>query len=312
MKIKTFTIEFLNENKKKLLLLYGKTADTKFGYAILPILWMILFYIAPLLVIFKISFAESVLQAPPYSQVFSWIGEHLFKIEVNFNNYIAVIQDSYYITAFINSLILAVFTTIICLFVGFTMAYGICCTEERTRSILLLLVSISFWTSFLIRIYSWINLLSVHGLVNSTLIKFKIIDAPIHFLGNYYAVCLGLVFCYLPFMIFPVYAVLEKLDKSYIEVAYDLGSRPSKAFWEITVPLSKQGIFAGCILVFATSIGEFVVPELLGGPDTITFGRVLWTEFFNNMDWPMACALSIVMMAFIIVPAFIFQRRSKI
>ncbi|MDR2667257.1 MAG: ABC transporter permease subunit, partial [Holosporales bacterium] len=167
-------------------------------------------------------------------------------------------------------------------------------------------------TSFLIRIYSWMNLLSIHGIVNSILMKFGVIDEPIQFLGSYYTVCLGLVFCYLPFMIFPVYAVLEKIDNSYIEAAHDLGCHPTATFWSITVPLARAGILTGSILVFTASTGEFVIPELLGKSDTVTFGKVLWTEFFTNLDWPMACALSIIMMIFIVLPVFLFQRKTRI
>lgn len=312
MKIKIFSTEFLEENKKKLRGLYGITTESRFYMALIPILWMLIFFVAPLLIIFKISFSDAIFHMPPYSELFSWAGEHLLQIKLNFHNYITAIKDSYYISAFINSLYLGAVSTIFCFILGFAMAYGICQVKEKTKSILLLLVSISFWTSFLVRIYAWMNLLSIHGILNTALIKFGIIETPIHFTGNYYSVCLGMVFCYLPFMIFPVYAVLEKLDKSYIEAAYDLGSHPAKAFWRITVPLSRHGILTGCVLVFATSLGEFVIPELLGGPDSITFGRVLWTEFFTNLDWPMACALSIIMMLFIVVPVFIFQKKAKI
>ena len=189
------------------------------------------------------------------------------------------------------------------------MAYGICKTSERTKTVLLLLLSLSFWTSTLIRVYAWINMLSNQGVLNSLLIKIGIINTPIQFLGNYCMVCIGLVFCYLPYMIYPIYSVLEKFDKSYIEAAYDLGCHPTSAFWKITLPLCKEGITTGSILVFSTTVGEFVIPELLGGSDTLMFGRMLWMEFYNNLNWPMTCAIAIVMMAFIITPIFVIQKK---
>lgn len=312
MKSKLFSTNFLEENKKKLRGLYGKTRESKFYMGISPILWSLLFFICPLLIVFKISFSEAVFGLPPFSEIFSWTGEHVLQISMNLHNYITLITDSYYVNAFFNSLMLSLASTFLCFILGFMMAYGIYKSQNKTKTILILLVSLSFWTSFLIRIYSWINLFSTHGFVNSMLMNAGIIDSPIQFIGNYYAVCLGMVFCYLPFMIFPVYSVLEKFDKSYIEASYDLGCPPAKTFWLVTIPLSKYGIAAGCILVFATSIGEFVIPELLGGADTITFGRVLWAEFFSNLDWPMACALSIIMMTFIMLPLFVFKKKTSL
>lgn len=308
MKIKVIPSGFFEENKKKFLGIY-KNTESKFWMAIIPMLWILLFFVTPLLIIFKLSFSEAVFGMPPFSEVFSSTEKYLLEVKLNLKNYAIILQDSYYLSAFLNSILLSITATIICFLIGFPMAYGIHNSTENTKSILLLLISLSFWSSFLIRIYSWMNLLSVNGFLNSMLIKIGIIDSPIQFLGTYYTVCLGLVFCYLPFMIFPIYAVLEKVDKSYIESAYDLGCHPTKAFWTITIPLSKSGILTGTLLVFATSIGEFVIPELLGGSDTIMFGRVLWSEFFTNLDWPMACALSISMMFFVILPVFIFQKK---
>ena len=290
----------------------SEDGDSKFWMGILPILWISMFFVAPLFIIFKISFSEAIFGMPPFTEVFSMTKDYLLEIKLNFKNYIAMARDSYYVTAFLNSIFLSSVSTVICFFIGFPMAYGIHNSKENLKSILLLLVSLSFWTSLLIRIYSWMSLLSVNGIVNSMLLKFGLIDSPIQFIGTYYAVCIGLVFCYLPFMIFPIYAVLEKIDKSFIEAAHDLGCHPTKAFWTITIPMSKPGIVAGSILVFAASSGEFVIPELLGGPEAITFGRVLWNEFFTNLDWPMACALSITMMFCIILPIFIFQKRARV
>lgn len=309
MKNRILSTTFVEQNKKKIIDFYGKTTNSKFLIACIPILWMFLFFILPLIIALKISFSESAFSTPPYTDVFSWTKKYMLQIELNLSNYATLIKDAYYRCAFLNSLLISTAATFLCLVIGYMMAYAMNGLKERTRSILLLFISLSFWTSFLIRVYSWMNLLSVHGVVNSFLTKIGLIDTPIQFIGNYYSICLGMVFCYLPFMIFPIYSVLEKVDKSCIEAAYDLGCSPVKTFWVITVPLSKFGIITGCVLVFASSIGEFVVPELLGGADCVTVGRVLWTEFFSNLDWPMACALSVVMAIFIVLPIFFFQRK---
>jgi putrescine transport system permease protein len=189
------------------------------------------------------------------------------------------------------------------------MAYGISRVQSTWRTVLLLLVVLPFWTSFLIRVYAWMNLLSSQGLINAFLLKMGLIHTPLMLLDNSAAVCVGIIYCYLPFMILPIYAALDKIDSSYIEAAYDLGCSPWRAFWRVTVPLSMPGIVAGSILVFIPAIGEFVIPEILGGPDTIMIGRVLWWEFFNNRDWPLACALAVAMVVLFVAPIMIFQRQ---
>ena len=282
--------------------------NSKFWMSLVPLVWLFVFFILPLLIVFKVSLSEAIFGIPPFTEIFNTSKDYILNIKLNFANYIAIFQDSYYATAFINSVYLSITATILCFLIGFPMAYGIHSTGERLKTILLLLVSLSFWTSSLIRIYSWMSLLSVNGILNTMLIKLGFISSPIQFLGTYYAVCIGLVFCYLPFMIFPVYAVLEKIDKSYIESAYDLGCPPTKTFWTIIVPLAKPGIVTGAMLVFSATIGEFVIPELLGSPETVTIGRAIWNEFFSNLDWPMACALSITTMFFVILPLYIVQR----
>ncbi|MDR1391301.1 MAG: ABC transporter permease subunit [Holosporales bacterium] len=312
MKIRFIPVGLTRERKKSKKQFWGiyKNMENKFRPEILPLLWILLFFIAPLFIVLKISFAESIFKIPPFSEVFKMVEEHLLEIRINLKNYVAIIHDSYYVTTFLNSVLLSISATLVCTLFGLPMAYGIHNARDNIKSILLLSLSLSFWTSILIRIYSWMNLLSTHGIVNTLLLKSGVIDFPIQFQGNYYTICLGMVFCYLPFMIFPIYAVLEKIDRSYIESAYNLGCRSAKVFWAITVPLSKEGLLTGCILVFATSMGEFVIPELLGSAETITFGRVLWNEFFTNLDWPMACALSIAMMLFVILPIFVFQKKA--
>lgn len=310
MKNRLFPARFLEKNKNKLKKIYGETTNVNFLLGMLPILWMIIFFLAPLFIILKVSFAETNFGIPPYTDIFVWAKKHFLQICLNLHNYFIILKDSYYKTAFLNSLFLSAISTLVCLIIGYMMAYSIYQVNERKRTFILLLISLSFWTSFLIRIYSWMNMLSTHGFINSLLLKVGLIDAPIQFLGNYYIVCVGTIFCYLPFMIFPIYSVMEKVDKACIEASFDLGANPFKTFWIVTIPLTKYGIIAGCVLVFTTTIGEFVIPELLGGPNAVTIGRVLWIEFFSNIDWPMACALSIILAFFIIFPVFSLQKKS--
>jgi putrescine transport system permease protein len=263
------------------------------------------------MVILKISFANSVFGIPPFSEVFKWSANNIIEITLNIQNYLNIMGDSYYIQSFINSAILGTITTVTCAVFGFAMAYGIHCVRDGLRTPLLLLVSLSFWTSFLIRVYSWINMLSAHGVVNSFLIRIGLIDEPIRFIGNYYMVCIGLIYCYLPLMIFPIYSALEKIDKSCVESAWNLGCSISRTFWTLILPVSSSGLKAGCLLVGTASLAEFVIPELLGGSDSLTFGRVLWMEFFNNLDWPMTCALSISIIALFVIPLFICRDRER-
>lgn len=292
----------LNRLKRKLC-----SHSNGFYVSIILNIWIILIFIIPIVLVFKISFTEPVIAIPPLGRLCTWTGEQILNIKLNFANYVRILKDSYYISAFANSICITILTTFICLTLGFPMAYAICKTKPRTQAVLISLLSLSIWTATLIRIYALINLLSSKGVLNSFLGYVGI--QPIRFLGNYTTVCLGLVFCYLPYMIIPIYSILEKYDKSYIEAAHDLGCTPLKTLWKITIPLCRGGIITGCILVFATTIGEFSIPELLGSSDTLMFGRILWTEFFNNLDWPMTCAMSIVMMIFIITPIYVIQKK---
>jgi putrescine transport system permease protein len=301
----------LKKNKQKLISLHARLSSVRFYAAIGPILWVTLFLVMPLLIVLKISFTESTFAIPPFSSVFDITGDYALNIKLSLKNFAEVVFDHYYISAFINSIFLGMLTTIICLIMGFPMAYGIHTAKNTAKYVLLLLIALSFGTSFLLRVYSWINFLSPCGLMNTALLKCGLINEPVQFFGNYAAVCFGVVFCYLPFMIFPVYAVLTKIGRSYIESALDLGCSPRVAFWYVTVPLSKSGVATGCVMVFAMSAGEFVIPELFGSADTNTFGRVLWNEFFTSLDWPMSCALSMVMLAIISLPIYLFQRRNK-
>ena len=269
--------KFLTKHNKNTKFISGQ--NNSCGFATLPMLWVAIFVVIPLLIIFKVSFGEAVFDTPPFTDIFAFSSSAFINIKLNLQNYVTLFQDSYYFNAFANSISISCVSTALCLVIGLMMAYGLHKLQYKTKITLLLLISLSFWTSFLVRIYAWINLFSHNGIVNCLLINIGVIKNPIQFIGNYYSVCFGMVFCYLPFMILPIHSSLEKLDKSYTEAAYDLGCSPTKTFWQVTVPLAKHGISAGCLLVFSTSIGEFAIPELLGGADTITFGRVLWSEF---------------------------------
>lgn len=277
----------------------------------LPYVWLIVFLSTPFFIIFKISFTKNILAVPPISDIFSMLEDHTLIAHINLKNYTTIFTDSFYSSAVSSSLFLAFISTIITLIIGFLMAYGIYKIPKKYHYLFLMLVMIPFWISFLIRVYAWMNMLSATGLVNELLLFCNIITSPLHLLDCSFAVCLGIVYCYLPFMILPIYTALEKIDYTYQEAAYDLGATPWQVFWRITVPLSYSGILSGCILVFMPAIGEFVIPELLGGPETFTIGRVVWLEFFTNRDWPMACTLAVIMIIPVIIVIFINNNYSR-
>ncbi len=298
----SFLINILNRISKNL-----DKINNGFYVSAIPNIWIVIFFVAPILLIFKISFTEPIVSIPPIGKMCSYIGDYTVNIKINLANYVRILKENCYLTAFTNSVMITTVTTLICLLLGFPIAYGINQTKPHTQSALISLLSLSMWTATLIRVYALINLFSSNGALNSLLSFFGL--QPVKFLGNYFAVCLGLVFCYLPYMVLPIYSILAKNDKSCVEAAYDLGCTPLKTIWKITIPLCRGGIITGCILVFSMTIGEFSIPELLGSSDTLMFGRILWTEFFSNLDWAMTCAISIVMMAFIIIPIYIVQKR---
>lgn len=274
-----------------------------------PYVWLTLFFLCPFLIIFKISFSELQVSMPPFRNIIEWTPDLLLKIRLHFESYWIVFTDNFYIHAVFSSLRIALFSTAGCLIIGYMIAYSISRVKISWRMPLLLMIALPFWTSFLIRVYAWIAMLSSKGLVNSILLKLHIISNPLQLLDNDAAVCLGIIYCYLPFMVFPIYASLIKINDDFIEAAHDLGCTPWRAFWSVTVPLSKQGIIAGIILVFLPSIGEFVIPEILGGPETVTIGRVLWWEFFNNRNWPLASAVAVLMILLFVVPIMILRNR---
>jgi len=273
-----------------------------------PYLWLLLFFLVPFLIVLKISVSEIRLAMPPYEPLFTWIADHVVSLRINFENYAFLFKDSLYWKSFLNSILTAGISTVFCLLIGYPMAYGIARSQPAWRNLLLLLVMLPFWTSFLLRVYAWIGILKNNGVINNVLMSLGIIDEPIVMLQTNFAMYIGIVYSYLPFMVLPLYTAIEKLDQSLLEAAADLGCRPVKAFFRITLPLTKSGIIAGCMLVFIPAVGEFVIPALLGGPDALMIGRVLWEEFFNNRDWPVASAVAIAMLFVLVFPIMLYQR----
>lgn len=278
---------------------------------LVPTLWFAIFFLAPFLFVLKISLAESVLAQPPYTSLLHWPQEGLLELRLNLANYLLLIEDSLYFSAFINSVKVAAISAFLTLLIGYPMALGIARSNQRLRLVLLMLVILPFWTSFLIRVYAWIGLLQNNGLFNNLLMTLGIIDQPLPLLYSNFAVYLGIVYSYLPFMVLPLYATLVKIDNSLLEAAEDLGCRPLRAFWRVTFPLSLPGVIAGCMLVFIPAVGEFVIPDLLGGPNSLMIGKILWTEFFNNRDWPVAAAIAVMLLLLLVVPMIIFQRAQE-
>jgi putrescine transport system permease protein len=266
----------------------------------LPFFWLVLFFVVPFVIVLKISFSDIDLAIPPYKPLIEWVGKNSMAIKVNFNNYAFLFTDSLYLRAFGNSVKGAFVSTLLCLLIGYPMAYGIARAKPQARSVLLLLVILPFWTSLLLRVYAWIGLFKANGVINNILIGFGIIHNPLTMLYTPFAMYTGIVYSYLPFLILPLYANLEKMDWQLLEAAEDLGCRPWQAFYKITLPLSRNGILAGSMLVFIPVVGEFVIPVLLGGPNVLMIGRVLWDEFFANRAWPVASAVAILLLLLLV------------
>ncbi|MFO1145541.1 MAG: ABC transporter permease subunit [Rhodospirillales bacterium] len=273
--------------------------------------WLLLFFLVPFLLVLKISFSEAVLAQPPFAPLLELADEadnFYLRIQLNLSNYLVLLQDDTYFRAYLNSIEIAGLATLITLAVGLPMAYGIARAPERFRLPLLMLVILPFWTSFLIRVYAWIGILKNEGFLNGLLLSLGLISEPLVILNTNIAVYIGIVYSYLPFMVLPVYASFEKMDASLVEAAIDLGCRPASAFWRITVPIAFPGILAGAMLVFIPAVGEFVIPDLLGGSETLMIGRTLWVEFFNNRDWPLASAVATILLLVLVLPIVWFQR----
>ncbi|QCP49522.1 ABC transporter permease subunit [Trinickia violacea] len=271
-----------------------------------PFIWLLLFFFVPFLLVLKISFAELQLGIPPYTELVA-IQNGVVQISLNIAHYAFLLSDSLYFATYVNSVVVAAITTLLCLLLGYPMAYYIARSNPSTRNILMMAVMLPFWTSFLIRVYAWIGILKNNGLLNNFLMWTGIVHQPIELYHTNAAVYIGMVYSYLPFLVMPLYAHLVKMDLTLLEAAYDLGAKPWKAFVAITLPLSKNGIIAGCLLVFIPAVGEYVIPELLGGANTLMIGRVMWNEFFNNADWPMASAVTCAMVLLLLVPMAMFQ-----
>lgn len=281
---------------------YGRLLVT-----LIPYLWMLLLFLLPFLIVFKISFADMIRAIPPYTDLINY-EDGVLNIAFNFGNYFNLVDDTIYINAYLQSLKIACISTFLCILIGYPLAWAISQCKPSTRNILLLLVILPSWTSFLIRVYAWMGILKNNGLLNNFLIWLGVIDQPLIILNTNIAVYIGIVYSYLPFVVLPIYTSLSKVDNTLIEAALDLGCRPLKTFFKIIVPLTKSGIIAGGMLVFIPAVGEYVIPELLGGSDTLMIGKQLWLEFFNNRDWPAASAVASVMLLILIVPIFYFNK----
>ena len=275
----------------------------------IPYIWLLLFFLAPFVIVFKISLADPIIAQPPFTPFFNQGSDGGFSIYTTFDNFLYLFQDSLYFVTYLNSVKLAFIATLFTLLIGYPIAYGIARSPQPTRNILLLLVVIPFWISFLLRVYSWMGILKTNGLINGFLLWLGVIDQPLELLYTDTAVYIGMVYSYLPYMILPLYANLVKLDIRLLEAASDLGAKKWQGFVDVTLPLSMPGIIAGCLLVFIPAIGEYVIPALLGGADTLMIGRVLFDEFFLNRDWPVASAVAIVLLLLLVLPIIYFQKK---
>ena len=271
-----------------------------------PYAWLILTLLVPFLIVLKISFAESIFGQPPYSQLLEY-KDGVLRIALYLESYITLFSDSLFVDAYLRSIRMAVVTTLFCILIGYPMAYFIAQANPKTRNLLLLGVILPFWTSLLLRVYAWAGILRNEGLLNSFLLWTGLIDSPIELYRTDTAVYIGLVYTYLPFFILPLYTNLLKHDRRLLDAAYDLGARPFKAFFTITLPLSISGVIAGSMLVFIPAVGEYVIPELLGGTNTYMIGRVMWDQYFTNSNWPMAAAIAVVMLMILLIPLVLFQ-----
>jgi putrescine transport system permease protein len=281
----------------------------------LPYLWLALFFLAPFLIVIRISLSETVIALPPYKPVFDlaagWHGVMDFIAALSLDTYRMLFTDTIYLMSYLKSLQVAALSTVLLLAIGFPIAYGIARAPKRWQPVLVLLIILPFWTSFLIRIYAWINILQRDGLLNDLLLALGLISQPVTWLATDTAIYIGVVYSYLPFMVLPLYAALEKQDDTLLEAAADLGCPRWKAFWFVTVPLAMRGIIAGSLLCFIPVVGEFVIPDLLGGSENLMIGQVLWAEFFGNKDWPAAAALAVVLLLLLVVPLTFYERMQQ-
>jgi putrescine transport system permease protein len=279
---------------------------------LVPYLWLVLFFLVPFLIVFKVSLSHTAIAQPPYLPVFEpgsgWPGLRAYLAALSLENYALVVTDRLYLASYIKSLVVAAFSTFMVLLIGYPLAYGMARAPRSWQPALFMLVLLPFWTSFLIRIYAWVNILQREGLLNQVLLALRIVDEPPGWLASDTAIFIGMVYSYLPFMVLPLYANLEKMDLTLVEAAADLGCPWWKAFWLITFPLSLPGLVAGSLLCFIPMVGEFVVPDLLGGSESLMIGQTLWTEFFLNKDWPVASAIAFLLLVLLLTPILVYER----
>ena len=294
----------------------GWSGSARWLVVLIPYAWLVVLFLVPFLIVFKISFSTTAVAQPPYVPVFDLTAGLSGLIDkarqFTVANYLWLTEDALYVRAYLSSMWIAAVSTFLVLLVGYPIAYGMARAPRAWRQTLLMMIILPFWTSFLIRVYAWIGILKKEGLLNQALMSTGVIAEPLTILNTNWAVYIGIVYSYLPFMVLPLYAALERMDESLLEAAADLGCRPMSAFWRITFPLSIPGVIAGCFLVFIPATGEFVIPDLLGGSDTLMIGKTLWTEFFNNRDWPLASAAATILLLLLVVPIVLFQNQQQI
>lgn len=272
-----------------------------------PFAWLLIFFLAPFFIVLKISMAETTVASPPFTPMIQWVDEGIMHIRVVVDNFAYLWEDDLYVDTYLNSLKISVTSTILCLLLGYPIAYAIARSSHTTKHILLMLIILPFWTSFLLRVYAWMGLLADQGTINDLLIALGLIDEPIRMLYNTFAVYVGIVYTYVPFMILPLYANMEKLDWELLEAAADLGAKPTTTFFTVTLPMTVPGIVAGSLLVFIPATGEYVIPDLLGGGNVLMIGRVLYNEFNANVDWPVASAVAIALLLLLVLPMMLYQ-----
>src|SRR6185437_9506310 len=279
---------------------------------LVPYLWLLAFFLVPFVIVAKISLSQTAMALPPYTPVLDlaagWEGVKQFAAQLSLDSYALLVSDELYLRSYGKSLEVAAVSTAILLLIGYPVAYGIARSPRGLQPLLVMLVVLPFWTSFLIRVYAWINILQRDGLLNDVLLRLHIVSAPLSWLSSDTAIYIGVVYSYLPFMVLPLYATLEKMDETLLEAAADLGCTRARAFWRVTLPLSLPGVAAGVLLCFIPIVGEFVIPDLLGGSQSLMIGQTLWTEFFSNRDWPVASAIAVTLLALLLVPIVIYQR----
>jgi putrescine transport system permease protein len=279
---------------------------------LVPYLWLGFFFLAPFLIVLKISLSHDVIAQPPYAPLLDfsqgWHGLKNFASQLDFSNYALLASDTIYLDSYLQSLWIAAISTLILLLVGYPIAYAMSRAPERWQPLFVMAVILPFWTSFLIRIYAWMGILSRGGFLSQLLLYFGVVDQPVEILYTNTAVYIGIVYSYLPFMVLPLYAALEKMDRTLLEAASDLGSPPLRAFWRVTFPLSLPGVIAGSLLCFIPAVGEFVIPDLMGGSETLMIGKTLWTEFAVNRSWTVSSAVAVVLLIVLIAPILIYQR----